>query len=73
MKINTISKATLGRLPEYLEYLKKSSSEYISSSKIAKDLFLGEVQVRKDLNKVCGAGIPRIGYLTLDLISSIEN
>ena len=73
MKINTISKATLGRLPEYLEYLKKSSSEYISSSKIAKDLFLGEVQVRKDLNKVCGAGRPRIGYLTLDLISSIEN
>ena len=72
MRTKSVSKATLGRLPKYLQFLKEISSKYISSSSIARELSLGEVQVRKDLNSVCGTGKPKIGYLTEDLINSIE-
>ena len=63
-----ITKATLGRL---LEFLKKQKTEYISSTQIARSLELGEVLVRKDLNSVCGLGKPKIGYDREKLIASI--
>ena len=71
----TIPKATLGRLPQYLQYLKglpavKGST--ISATAIAKGLSLGDVQVRKDLAAVSGAGKPKIGYERLKLIGDIE-
>ncbi len=72
---NSIPKATLGRLPDYLQYLKivhKNGDEFISATTIAKKLFLGEVQVRKDLSLVSGAGKPKVGYETSELIYSIE-
>ena len=75
MEKNSVSKATLGRLPYYLQHLKtvfKNNDEYISSTSIAKSLSLGEVQVRKDLNAVSGAGKPKIGYEVEELIKSIE-
>ena len=71
----SVSKATLGRMPRYLQHLKavqKNNDEYISATMIAKSLSLGEVQVRKDLNAVSGAGRPKIGYSVEDLIKSIE-
>ena len=71
-----VSKATLGRLPHYLQHLRtvfKNNDEYISATSIAKSLALGEVQVRKDLNSVSGAGKPKIGYEVEELIKSIEN
>ena len=71
----TVSKATLGRLPYYLQHLRtvfKNNDEYISATSIAKSLALGEVQVRKDLNSVSGAGKPKIGYEVEELIKSIE-
>lgn len=71
----SVSKATLGRLPRYLQHLKtilKNNDEYVSATAIAKELSLGEVQVRKDLNSVSGAGRPKIGYEVGDLIKSIE-
>ncbi|MEE1011544.1 MAG: redox-sensing transcriptional repressor Rex [Acutalibacteraceae bacterium] len=70
-----ISKATLGRLPHYLQFLRELSVDdvpYISATVIAKKLSLGEVQVRKDLSAVSGAGKPKVGYKTTDLIKSIE-
>ena len=70
-----VSKATLGRLPHYLQHLRtvlKNNDEYISATSIAKSLALGEVQVRKDLNSVSGAGKPKIGYEVEELIKSIE-
>ena len=73
---NSISKATLGRIPRYLNYLKTLSSEmvpYISATTLAKELKLGEVQVRKDLSMVSGAGKPRIGYDTEILIGQLED
>ncbi len=75
MEKSVVSKATLGRLPRYLQYLKELPAEdvpYISATAIAKALSLGEVQVRKDLNSVSGAGKPKIGYVTVDLVKSIE-
>ena len=70
-----VTKATLGRLPMYLEFLKslpENSACYISATVIAKKLSLGEVQVRKDLNSVSGAGKPKVGYEKSELIKSIE-
>ena len=71
----SIPKATLGRLPQYLEYLRTLPEirHTISATAIAKALSLGDVQVRKDLASVCGAGKPKIGYETDKLITDIES
>ena len=72
----TISKATLGRLPSYLEYLRNLPPDtvpYISATAIAKHLGLGEVQVRKDLAAVSGAGKPKLGYVTAELVEKLED
>ena len=71
----SIPKATLGRLPQYLEYLRSLSEIHrtISATAIAKALSLGDVQVRKDLAAVSGAGKPKIGYETDKLIADIES
>ena len=70
-----VSKATLGRLPLYLQYLREIADVErgtVSATAIANALSLGEVQVRKDLASVSGAGKPKIGYVTPDLIRDIE-
>ena len=71
-----VSKATLGRIPRYLNFLRDlplESTPYISATTIAKALMLGEVQVRKDLAAVSGAGRPRLGYETEMLIEQLED
>lgn len=74
MKQVEVSRATLGRIPTYLRFLKSINdhSENISATAIAKELGLGEVQVRKDLSAVSGAGRPKTGYNIDKLISSLE-
>ncbi len=74
MKQTEISRATIGRLPIYLEYLKNAGhlSENISATTLARNLGLGEVQVRKDLNMVSGAGRPKIGYKVSELTAAID-
>ena len=69
-----VTKPTLGRLPLYLDYLRllPRDVKYISSTTIARALKLGGVQVRKDLNALCGTGKPKIGYLRTELIKSLE-
>ena len=72
----SVSKATLGRLPSYLEFLRNLPPDkipYISATAIAKHLGLGEVQVRKDLAAVSGAGKPKLGYVTAELVEKLEN
>ena len=71
----SISKATLGRLPRYLEYLQSlpEARSTISATVIARELSLGDVQVRKDLAAVSGAGKPKVGYQTKKLILDIES
>lgn len=76
--VNTrsVSKATLGRLPDYLRYLKSLNSgagDNISAAAIARALRFGDVQVRKDLGAVSGAGKPRVGYNTRELIANLED
>ncbi len=71
----SIPKATLGRLPQYLAYLKglpKAQGATISATVIAKGLSLGDVQVRKDLAAVSGTGKPRVGYEREALIADLE-
>ena len=72
----SIPKATLGRLPQYLAYLKSlpaAKGATISATAIAKGLSLGDVQVRKDLAAVSGAGKPKIGYERDQLIRDLES
>lgn len=72
MQKTKISRATLGRLPEYLAYIQNHLDEAaVSAAEIARDLDYGEVLVRKDLNSVCSEGRPKIGFPTRILYSDI--
>ena len=68
---------TLKRMPYYLKFLKTLDNrivKHISSTVIAGNLGLNEVQVRKDLASVSKtAGRPRTGFAVSDLIRDIEN
>lgn len=69
----TVSKATLGRVPDYLKYLKSlpEDEKTISATKIANSLRLGDVLVRKDLQMISGDGKPKVGYVTEELIQKL--
>lgn len=73
MKEPICSKAALGRLPVYLDYLRtQNTGETVSAAEIARALGLGDVQVRKDLNSISGMGRPKVGYKTSELIADLE-
>ncbi len=70
-----LSGAAVGRLPIYLRFLKgaaEAGEKNISATALAKALGYGEVQVRKDLGAVSGAGKPRTGYEISELIGHLE-
>ena len=69
-----ISISTLRRLPVYLNYLKQLPEEQVNTSAtaIATALRYGDVQVRKDLGAVSGAGKPKVGYNRVELIETLE-
>lgn len=69
-----VSRATIGRIPLYLRYLKNNyhGTENISATSLARALGLGEVQVRKDLSAVSGAGRPKTGYNIGELTKALE-
>ena len=76
MERSSLTKATLGRLPQYLQFLNglpPGQYDHISATTIAKMLSLGEVQVRKDLATVSGLGKPKVGYRTSELIKDLED
>lgn len=75
MCAHPLPKATLGRLPLYLKYLKSIPADIktVSATGIARALNLGDVQVRKDLAAVSGEGKPKIGYITNELVNAIED
>ncbi len=75
MEKRSVPKATLGRIPIYLKYLKSLPDEVgttISATKISRGVSLGEVQVRKDLGFISGSGKPRVGYVRNKLICDLE-
>lgn len=75
MEAKPISKKLLKRLPLYLDYLKSLPDEIqnISATTMAKDLEMGEVQVRKDLACISKAGRQKVGRSKLQLIEDIEH
>lgn len=71
-----IPPSVMERLPLYLHFLNKLDEEeyeFISATKLAKLLNLGEVQVRKDLALVSGCGKPRTGYKRYELIHHLQS
>ena len=75
MERSSLTKATLGRLPQYLQFLNRlppGQYDHISATTIAKLLSRGEVQVRKDLASVSGLGKPKVGYKKSELIKDLE-
>lgn len=75
-EITNVSKATIGRMPAYLRYLKEKELQgerTISSTAIAEDLRLNAVQVRKDLAVISSvAGKPKLGFEISELIADIN-
>lgn len=76
-RLSNLSRQTLLRLPEYLNYLKLKRDEgqlNISSPLIASEMHLHEEQVRKDLASVSTvSGKPKMGYNLEKLICDIES
>jgi len=66
---------TLQRLPLYLRILHKMKShgaEYASGAKIAQELGIDPIVVRKDLATTRAIGRPRLGFLLDEIIVAIE-
>ena len=77
MKRIDLPRATIGRIPMYVRYLKdlqihEPQTENISATALARALGLGEVQVRKDLSALSGAGRPKIGYRIDTLLRTLS-
>ena len=74
METNKVSGKLLKRLPVYLNYLKALPDmvENVSATSIARDLGLGDVQVRKDLARISDTGRRRTGRSRQQLIQDIE-
>lgn len=74
METKNVSNRLLKRLPVYLSYIKTlpDHTKNISATRMAKDLALGDVMVRKDLAKVSDGGRRKVGYVREDLIVDIE-
>ena len=75
MSVQSVSKQTLQRLPQYLNFLKsmpRTGAANISATAIAEALGLGDVQVRKDLALVSSGGRPKVGYDADRLIADLE-
>lgn len=71
-----LTRATLGRLPTYLAHVRELREQGVpntSATAIARALGLGEVQVRKDLSAISGAGKPKTGYQVEELIAAMED
>lgn len=74
-QFKTISEPALKRLPLYHQYLKKVHSmgvRVISCTKIAEELNLIPISVRKDIAYTSIHGKPKTGYDVETLISAIE-
>ena len=74
METIKVPKKLLKRLPVYLHYIRTlpERTENISATRMAKDLGLGDVMVRKDLAKVSDGGRRKLGYVREALIVDIE-
>ena len=72
MENATLPKATVDRLPLYLQFVRTVQTPMISATTIARNLGLGEVQVRKDLSMISREGQPKVGYPAPKLQRDLE-
>jgi redox-sensing transcriptional repressor len=75
-RIQQIPLPTLKRLPIYYQYVTKLAHENvhdISCAKIARDLGLVAVQVRKDLQGTGAVGRPKTGYQVRQLLHALAS
>ena len=70
-----LSLAAIKRMPMYLRVLKRmaETTEFASATKVAEELNLESIVVRKDLELANIQGRPGVGYPIRDLIGGIEN
>ena len=75
--VNEVSSALLHRLPKYHNYLRRlrnQGAKYISSAKIAEDIMLNPVLVRKDLAQISTTpGKPRLGFEIDALVKDFDD
>jgi len=67
---------SIRRLPQYLQLLRQMQTKgriAVSCTHLADDLGFTSTQVRKDLAVTGIIGKPKVGYITEELIASIEN
>ena len=74
--VNEVSSALLHRLPKYHNYLcklREHGETYISSAKIAEDMMLNPVLVRKDIAQISSTpGKPRLGFEINALVKDFD-
>lgn len=70
-----VKKATLGRLPTYLNCINSlpQTEVYVSSAEIARTLDFGEVQVRKDFSSIGITGKPKVGFDRAELVARLKD
>lgn len=77
-KINKrkVSVQTIQRLPryyQYISYLRKQGTRYVSSLRLSQQTYVEATQVRKDLTSIGHTGKPKVGYDITQLMNTIED
>lgn len=71
-----VSVQTIQRLPryyQYISYLRKQGTRYVSSLKLSQQTYVEATQVRKDLTSIGHTGKPKVGYDITQLMTTIED
>lgn len=71
-----VSVQTIQRLPryyQYISYLRKQGTRYVSSLKLSQQTYVEATQVRKDLTSIGHTGKPKVGYDITHLMNTIED
>ncbi len=71
-----VSVQTIQRLPRYyqfISYLRKQGTRYVSSLKLSLQTYVEATQVRKDLTSIGHTGKPKVGYEIDHLMTTIED
>lgn len=71
-----VSVQTIQRLPryyQYISYLRKQGTRYVSSLRLSQQTYVEATQVRKDLTSIGHTGKPKVGYDIVQLMDTIED
>lgn len=76
MNRRKVSVQTIQRLPryyQYISYLRKQGTRYVSSLRLSQQTYVEATQVRKDLTSIGHTGKPKVGYDIVQLMDTIED